>query len=169
MDNLSKYEEDKVKEIKCEYDKALYLVSCLFKNIKDKSGEPYINHLIRVSIGVEGKDTKVAALLHDVVEDIPGMSFNYLKELGFNDNVLEIVKIVTKDKRNKIPYHDEITRVLTSNNIEAIKLKYADMSDNYNSERLKLLEEETRIRLENKYKNEIIRIKAYLEEYYERN
>ena len=169
MDNLSKYEEDKVKSIKCEYDKALYLVSCLFKNIKDKAGEPYINHLIRVSIGVKGKDTKVAALLHDVVEDIPGMSFNYLKELGFNDNVLEVVKIVTKDKRNKIPYHDEITRVLTSNNIEAIKLKYADMSDNYNSERLKLLEEETRIRLENKYQDEIIRIKNYLEEYYERN
>ncbi len=169
MDNLSKYEEDKVKSIKCEYDKALYLVSRLFKNIKDKAGEPYINHLIRVSIGVEGKDTKVAALLHDVVEDIPGMSFNYLKELGFNDNVLEVVKIVTKDKRNKIPYHDEITRVLTSNNIEAIKLKYADMSDNYNSERLKLLEEETKIRLENKYQDEIIRIKNYLEGYYERN
>ncbi len=169
MNNLSKYEEDKVKSIKCEYDKALYLVSCLFKNIKDKAGEPYINHLIRVSVGVEEKDTKVAALLHDTVEDIPGMSFNYLKELGFNDNVLSIVKIVTKDKVNKIPYHDEISRILSSSNIEAIKLKYADMSDNYNSERLKLLEEKTRIRLENKYKNEIIRIKKYLEEYYERN
>ena len=169
MNNLSKYEEDKVKLIKCEYDKALYLVSCLFKNVKDKAGEPYINHLIRVSIGVEEKDTKVAALLHDTVEDIPSMSFNYLKELGFNDNVLNIVKIVTKDKANKIPYQDEISRILSSGNIEAIKLKYADMSDNYNSERLKLLEEETRIRLENKYQDEIIRIKNYLEEYYEKN
>jgi len=169
MDNLSENEINKIKTIENLYDRAFYLVSILFKDIKDKEGQPYINHLIRVSEKVEEKDTKVAALLHDAVEDIPGMTFDYLKELGFNDNIISLVKLVTKDRDNKKSYHDEISNILSSNNIEAIKLKYADMSDNYNSERLSRLDDNMRIHLENKYKDEIIRIKNYLEEYYERN
>lgn len=164
MDNLSEYEINKIKNIENLYERAFCLVSILFKDIKDKEGEPYINHLIRVSKSVEDKDTKVAALLHDVVEDIPGMTFDYLKELGFSNNIIDIVKIVTKDKENKVPYHDEISKILSSGNIEAIKLKYADMSDNYNSERLSRLDDDMRIHLENKYKDEIIRIKKCLEE-----
>jgi len=37
------------------------------------------------------------------------------------------------------------------------------MSDNYNLERLSLLDNETRKKLENKYQNEIIRLKEYLD------
>jgi len=92
MTNLSEYEINKIQAISDEYDKALYLVSILFKDIKDKAGEPYINHLIRVSVSVKIRNTKIAALLHDTVEDTDDMTFDSLKELGFSNEVIELVK-----------------------------------------------------------------------------
>ena len=51
------------------YDRALLLVSDLFKDKKDKAGDPYINHLIRVSVKLDTDELKIAGLLHDVLED----------------------------------------------------------------------------------------------------
>ena len=68
------------KEISDEYDRAYRLVSYLFKDKKDKAGEPYLGHLIRVSDCLSMGDAKVAALLHDVVEDVSDISFDDLKE-----------------------------------------------------------------------------------------
>lgn len=171
MKNLSKSQIQKLIEITDDYERALYLVSILFSDKKDKAGCPYINHLIRVSISVNEKNTKVAALLHDTVEDIEDFTLEDLKKFGFNDEVITLVKWVTKDKyekeytkeeKRKI-YHNKITSILQSGNIEAVKLKYADMSDNFNPDRLKALDEKTKERLTNKYKEEIIRLKEYLE------
>ncbi len=168
MNVLSAAQISKLMSINDEYEKALYLVSILFADIKDKENKPYINHLIRVSISVNEPKTKVAALLHDTVEDIDGITFDDLKAFGFSNEALELVRLVTNDtntqKENKlIAYHDYISSILDSGSLEAVKLKYADMLDNYNEERLNKLDEETRTRLINKYKNEIIRLNDYIE------
>ena len=163
MHNLTELEIETIKNIDNEYDKALYLVSILFKYIMDKSGEPYLNHLIRVSINVKNYLTKVAALLHDTVEDIDNITFDDLKEFGFSEYVINLVKLVTKNKDIVTSYHDRITNIIESGNIEAVRLKYADISDNYSEQRLKKLDKETQEKLANKYKCEIIRLREFLE------
>ena len=147
--------------IKDDYERALLLVSILFEDIKDKEGKPYINHLIRVSAKLDNKDTKVAGLLHDTLEDTDFKEKD-LKKLKFSKETIEIVKLVTNKKNQK--YHDKITSILESNNIEAIKLKYSDMQDNYNPIRMKDLNIFQKNKLKKKYSKEIIRLEEYLKQ-----
>ena len=154
-----------------DYKRSFALVEYLFKNKKDKAGETYINHLLRVSEKLSNPNTKIAGLLHDTVEDTE-VTLEDLKSLNFNNEIIELVRLVTNEEEstpitekelvNK--YHNKITKILESNNIEAIKLKYSDMSDNFNQERLNKLDEKTKNYLINKYKDEIIRLEEYLKE-----
>ena len=166
MNNLLNYltteEYQSIKEDNNLYNKALTLVTILFKNKKDKEGEQYLNHLIRVSNSVDNSDTKVAALLHDTIEDIAKVEYQDLIEIGFPQNIINIVKLVTTEDKDK-PYHDKITSIIESNNIEAIKLKYADMSDNADTKRMSKLDINTQERLHKKYDNELERLKNAIE------
>ena len=162
LEYLTKEEYEKIKEDNNLYSKALSLVTILFKDKIDKEQEPYLNHLLRVSNNVEDENTKVAALLHDTVEDIPNITYQDLLNIGFPENIVAIVKIVTTEDKEK-PYHDKITSIIDSNNIEAIKLKISDMQDNSNPERLAKLEPELQNRLHAKYDNELKRLKEYIE------
>ena len=155
------YSKEELLKINDDYERALSLIKILFKDITDKEGKPYINHLIRVSNNLENKNTKTAGLLHDVLEDIEYMDEEKLNELNFNNEIISLIKIVTNTKKDK-SYSEYITSVLNTNNIEAIKIKYADMSDNFNKERLNKLSENDKERLTKKYEKEIIRIKDYL-------
>lgn len=146
-----------------DYDRAYRLVSYLFKDKRDKAGEPYLGHLIRVSDRLSMGDAKVAALLHDVVEDIDDISFDDLKDLGFSDSIVDIVKIVTKDKSKGISYHDWIGEIIATGNVDAIKVKYSDMMDNFSLDRLNKLDEETKRHLISKYKDEVERLRNYLD------
>lgn len=146
-----------------DYDRAYRLVSYLFKDKKDKAGEPYLGHLIRVSDRLSKGDAKVAALLHDVVEDIDDISFEDLKDLGFSGSIVDIVKIVTKDKSKGISYHDWIGEIIATGNVDAIKVKYSDMMDNFSLDRLNKLDEETKRHLISKYKDEVERLRNYLD------
>ena len=156
------YNKEELLQINNDYERALKLVSIIFQDKKDKEGDSYINHLIRVSKKLKNPNTRVAGLLHDTIEDIEYMSFNSLTELKFNDEIIELIRLVTKDP--SLNYHDQITKIIASNNIEAIKLKYADMSDNYDLERLKKLSPEQQEYFHHKYGPEIIRLKEILEE-----
>lgn len=146
-----------------DYDRAYRLVSYLFKDKKDKAGEPYLGHLIRVSDRLSMGDAKVAALLHDVVEDTDDISFDDLKDLGFSESIVDIVKIVTKDKSKGISYHDWIGEIIATGNVDAIKVKYSDMMDNFSLDRLNKLDEETKRHLISKYKDEVERLRNYLD------
>ena len=139
-------------EVKDLYDRALLLVSDLFENKTDKEGLPYINHLIRVSVKLDSKKLKIAGLLHDTLEDT-NLTKKDLLDLGFSKRIIEIVDSVT-NKEGEI-YNDKIKRIVDSKDIDVIKLKYADMSDNYNKDRLKLLSKDIQEKLTNKYGNNI--------------
>jgi len=138
--------------IEDDYERALYLVSELFKDKTDKNGLPYINHLIRVSISLDTKELKIAGLLHDVLEDTKYTSDD-LKELGFSERIIKIIESVTNTPFES--YHDKIRKIVSSGDINVIKLKYADMSDNFNSDRIKLLPKELQSRLALKYKDNL--------------
>lgn len=150
------------KNIEDDYDRAYQLVSYLFRDKTDKAGVPYINHLVSVSSMLDTSNTKIAGLLHDIVEDISDFTLNDLKMLGFSEDVVEIVRIVTKDKKRKKNYHDWISEIIEAKNIDAIKVKYADIVDHLKLERLNRLDEVTRLYFINKYSDEVVRLHQVL-------
>lgn len=143
------------------YNRALLLVSDLFQDKKDKAGFPYINHLIRVSVKLDTEELRIAGLLHDVLEDTK-LTKKDLAELEFSDRVIEIIEGVTNIEGED--YDSKIQKIINSKDIDVIKVKYADMSDNYDKSRLKLLSKETRDKLTKKYDNNLKLLRKVLEE-----
>ena len=173
--NLLKYFTKKqlssIEKIDDLYSRAFIITSVVFNDKKDKAGKPYFNHLFRVSMKLDEEIEQVSALLHDIVEDTE-VSFRDLLEIGFPLEVLDIVKLVTKpqiDTSNmtKIEklniYGEEIENIISSRNIHAIRLKEADMSDNFNEDRLKELPEEKQEWFKQKYGKQLIKLRRVVE------
>lgn len=149
------------------YAKAFIISTVVFKDKKDKAGKPYFNHLFRVSMSLDEDVEQTAALLHDIVEDTE-ITFKDLLEIRFPLEVLEIIKLVTHDKIDKSKmtkeeklklYNDEIDKIINSGNIHAIRLKEADMSDNYNLNRLKELPRDKQEWFHKKYGKQLIKLR----------
>jgi (p)ppGpp synthase/HD superfamily hydrolase len=96
--------------------------------IRKYSGEPYVNHCERVSREVDSDIEKAAALLHDVLEDT-NTTVMALLEHDIPDEVIQIVKIVTRNKE-KENYYEFIMRIIESRNKSAMRIKMADLQDN---------------------------------------
>ncbi len=160
------------------YLKTKILVDLLFAEKKDKAGKPYLGHLYRVSEKMTTLDGKVAGLLHDVVEDIKtpdfpelDVTFDDLRDIGIPEEIIEALQLVTKtppthplSKEEKLNYYyQEIDTIIESKNLLAIELKTADMSDNYNPERLNGLPEEKREWFTKKYSEPLKKLKLVKE------
>ncbi|HEY9132890.1 MAG TPA: HD domain-containing protein [Dyella sp.] len=63
----------------------------------DKGGQPYILHPLRVMLRVNSTWERMAAVLHDVVEDSP-VTLDKLREEGFPLEVIAAVDALTKRK-----------------------------------------------------------------------
>ena len=175
MNNLLKYLTDEEFNYICNendiYLKSLFLVQILFKDKVDKNNIPYITHLTRVSSKMTTLEGKVSGLLHDVVEDIKGITFDDLKDIGIPEDIIEVLKLVTKkessEKLSKLEklrlYDEEIDNIINSKNRLAIDLKYSDMSDNFDKERLKMLSEDTQKWLTLKYEENIKKLEKVRE------
>lgn len=61
----------------------------------DKAGAPYILHPLRVMLRMEDAEARIAAVLHDVVED-SNWTLDALAREGFSDTVLRAVDALTK-------------------------------------------------------------------------
>lgn len=146
---------------------ALEIAIRAHKGQVDKLGEDYIKHPMRVHRNLlthqdfqalsaqEREDLQVAALLHDVIEDSgtgPG-SEKFTKQdllsLGFTPRSIELTDLLTR--KSHIPgdeYYSDI------NNDEHAKLvKWADIADNRNVDRVKMLDSEKAIRLKERYEH----------------
>lgn len=125
--------------------KALALASDGFKNRKDKGGEPYMLHCIRVMNNLHTKDHELMsiAILHDVVEDgvtsLEGLTF-----MGFSSRVVRAVALLTHEKN--VPYMDYIKAL--AHNEDAVAVKIADLRDNSDITRLKGLTKADHDRME---------------------
>ena len=111
----------------------------------DKAGNPYITHPMAVAAGVEGEDAKIAALLHDTVEDT-FVTIRTVREL-FGNTVGDAVDCLTR--RENEDYFAYVRRA--GANPIARKVKLADLAHNMDMSRLPIVTEKDRIRLE-KYK-----------------
>ena len=61
----------------------------------DKGGNPYIFHPLRLMFAVNTPFEKMAAVLHDVVEDTP-ITLEELRSEGFHPDVIEAIDALTK-------------------------------------------------------------------------
>jgi (p)ppGpp synthase/HD superfamily hydrolase len=104
------------------------------KGQKDKYGNPYILHPLRVMFALRSNEEKIAGVLHDVVEDT-NYTFEDLRKAGFSDDILETLDCVTIRKSET--YDKFIKRVMT--NRIAIKVKIVDLEDNMDVRRIKVL------------------------------
>lgn len=164
---MSKETLNKIKKCDDIYLKSATLVRILFRDRKDKAGEPYLGHLLRVSNKMTTLDGMVAGLLHDVVEDISDVEFDDLLDIGIPDNIVEALKLVTKEPTSKkltqeeklYRYNKEIDKIIASGNDLALELKISDMSDNFNPARLEKLPLEKLIWFNEKYAKNLVKLK----------
>jgi guanosine-3',5'-bis(diphosphate) 3'-pyrophosphohydrolase len=78
-------------------EKAIEIAARAHTGQVDKAGQPYILHPIQVMLRVQGEDARIAAVLHDVVEDSE-VTIDDLRVDGFSSVVLEAVAALTKQK-----------------------------------------------------------------------
>lgn len=130
---LDKENFEFIKGIEDNYKKAVMLANLFFKDKKDKGGFPYITHLQFVSNAFDDENHKIVGMLHDIIEDTV-ISKTILLELGFSDEVVEAVKILTRDDDD---YFNYINRIADSNNMLAIDIKLKDLEHNMDIARIK--------------------------------
>jgi (p)ppGpp synthase/HD superfamily hydrolase len=90
-----------------------------------------------VMMAVEGETERTVAALHDVVEDSEEWTLDRLREEGFSEEVVEAVDYLTR--REGETYEAFVERA--SGNPIARRVKLADLADNMDIRRLKVLGE----------------------------
>lgn len=116
----------------------------------DKAGLPYIEHpraVERLAAGLGGgTDQRIAALLHDVVEDTD-CTVEQLAEHGVPEPAVRIVQTMTR--RGGEDYSSYLARVVAEPT--AVLVKAADVLHNSDPDRLAGLDRATADRLRSKY------------------
>lgn len=114
---------------------ALILAAEKHRGQHDKAGQPYILHPLRVmqNLGAATEHERMAALLHDVVEDC-NVSLGDLRALNYPEEVVAAVDLLTKNDEGKRDYQKAIERVAP--NPIARRVKIADLTDNLNIKRI---------------------------------
>lgn len=129
---------------------AIKIACDVHANQKDKAGEPYILHPLRLMQKLKDKSTMIVAVLHDVIED-SHLDLDFLEAQGFEKCVLNAVDAITKRKNEA--YKDFIERL--SYNDMAVKVKIEDLKDNLDLTRLKNIDGKDLERIK-KYHNALI-------------
>ena len=133
-------------------DRAHSMATAAHEGQTDKAGAPYIDHPRRVSIRVcryapdeLTEAAQAVAWLHDVVEDTP-ITLQELTE-HFPPTIVAAVDALThRAHETRENYYQRV-----ATNTLARAVKQADIDDNTDPQRLQLLDEHTRHRLETKY------------------
>lgn len=128
------------------FDKAVEIATKAHEGQTDKSGKPYIGHVMRVAQRCKTQKSKVIALLHDVIEDTP-ITPDELKAEGIPADIVEAV--LTLSRRQDEPYEEYINRVAPHPLCREVKI--ADLEDNMDIRRLTEIGE-----------SDVIRLKKYL-------
>lgn len=77
-------------------ERAIAIAASVHAGQTDKGGAPYILHPLRVMLRLTNPSAQIAAVLHDVVEDGEGWTFERLATEGFGSDVIDAVRSVTK-------------------------------------------------------------------------
>jgi len=128
----------------------------------DKGGNPYILHPLRVMLSLNSEEERIVGVLHDVVEDCEGWTWERLKEQGCSDKIIEALKSVSKtleeekqfkemdDPDEKMEHYLQFIQRAKTNKIGR-NVKAADIRDNLDISRIDDITERDINRL-NRYK-----------------
>lgn len=111
---------------------AIMLAARSHRGVTDKAGAPYILHPLRMMLRLDTDEERMAAVLHDVVEDT-GVTLEDLRRAGYPDVVVEAVDHLTWRKEEE-SYEDFIRRA--ASHPVARKVKLVDLEDNMDLKRL---------------------------------
>ena len=116
-------------------EKAKAIAKMAHASITSDADDYYETHVLKVAEKVaERSDASYGmidvALLHDVLEDCPHGTDEDLLTVGISEDVVEAVKILTRDK--SMTYAEYIESVKKSGNSWAIAVKIADLKTNLN-------------------------------------
>ena len=128
----------------------------------DKGGNPYILHPLRVLLSLNSEEERIVGVLHDVVEDCEGWTWERLREQGCSDEIIEALKSVSKtpeeekqfkkmdDPNEKLDHYLKFIKRAKFNKIGR-NVKAADIKDNLDISRIDDITESDIDRL-NRYK-----------------
>ena len=128
----------------------------------DKGGNPYILHPLRVMLSLNSEEERIVGVLHDVVEDCEGWTWERMGEEGCSDEIIEALKSVSKtpeeekqfkkmdDPNEKLDHYLEFIKRAKFNKIGR-NVKAADIKDNLDISRIDDITESDIDRL-NRYK-----------------
>ncbi len=106
-------------------EKAICIAARAHAGQVDKAGAPYILHPLRLMLRMDDPAARIAAVLHDVVEDSP-WTLEQLRAEGFPSAVVQAVDALTR--RDGETYDAFIHRA--SRDPVAPRVKMADLEDN---------------------------------------
>lgn len=114
-----------------DLQRALEIAVQAHKGQLQKDGLPYVLHPIKLMMSMNTDDEKIAAVLHDVIEDTP-WSLEDLRNEGFSETLLDAIECLTHPKG--LSYDDYIEQL--SGNPLARQVKLADLQDNMDIRRI---------------------------------
>jgi len=140
--------------------KAIHLATNAHHGQFDKGGNPYILHVFTVMNLLENPDEELQciALLHDVIEDTR-TTFAELREAGFSERIITAVNLMTKHRGQS--YEEYKAGVFS--NVDAMRVKKADLTHNSDIRRLKGISEKDIERMA-KYHRFFLEIQSKMQE-----
>jgi len=124
---------------------AILLAAQAHRGQVDKVGRPYLLHLLRVMLRLDGEEAQIVGVLHDLVEDT-GYTFADLRAMGYGEEVVQALDCLTR--RSTENYEAFVARA--SANPLARRVKLADLEDNMDIRRLPAIDDKDLARL-NRY------------------
>jgi len=117
-------------------EKAIALAVEAHRGQVDKVGAAYILHPLRVMSRMSTNAERIAAVLHDAVEDSDGrVTFERIAAMGAPAEAVEAIRLLTRtDDGSDAGYQAYVER-LCGNPI-ALKVKLADLENNLDTRRL---------------------------------
>ncbi len=115
---------------------AINLAIQAHKGHVDKTGQPYIMHVLRVMFRMESERDMIIGVLHDLIEDTP-YTVEDLRKMGYPEDILEALDSLSK--RENEAYEEYISRVMK--NPAAVPIKKADLDDHMDIHRFPYLTE----------------------------
>ena len=124
-------------------DQALAIAVAAHAGQKDRVGQPYILHPLRIMHRMATDEERMVAVLHDVIED-SAVTLDDLRRAGFAQAIIEAVDALTRRASETYDAYVARTALLPL----ARRVKVADLEDNMDLRRRWHLEDRDRERVE---------------------
>jgi hypothetical protein len=127
-------------------ERALALAVAKHAGQRDRHGEPYILHVLRVMLRMPDATCRLAAVLHDIVEDTD-VTLADLAAIGVRGEALEAVRLLTIEGKPDREAYLAHVRALAPHRV-ARTVKRADLLDKLELGRIRQVREEDLARFE---------------------